>query len=194
MKNLFIVVAVVAASFLFSCKQAENTEAKVLTIEELFANADEFVGKDVQITGTVDHVCKHGGRKMFLLGETEDARIKITSAEDMLPFAQEWVGSDVEVVGTLEVLNIDEAYLTEWEAELEADTLAAESTDTAVVAATEGTEHKEHTEKGASADMGTHNPQMDQIIAYRQQLKDEGKEKLSFYSIVYKTAKPIIKE
>jgi hypothetical protein len=97
------------AVFLFSCgnpknqneSSVENSEktAVVYSVDELYANAADLVGKEVTIKGTVMHVCKQGGGRCFLMGSNEDFNIRIEAGEKIGAFSQEQMGSDLTVTG-----------------------------------------------------------------------------------------------
>ena len=97
------------AAFLFSCgnqksrneNSEENSEkvAVVYSVDELYANAADLVGKEVTVKGTVMHVCKQGGGRCFLMGSNEDFNIRIEAGEKIGAFSQEQMGSDLTISG-----------------------------------------------------------------------------------------------
>lgn len=74
----------------------------VVSPEEFQEYAAQNVGKEVEVSGMVVHVCKHGGKKMFLIGEDPDKRVKITVSEKVSVFEPELEGSVVSVKGVIE--------------------------------------------------------------------------------------------
>lgn len=162
-------IAVIAVSCNQTAQQAETQKA--LTVSELLTQAPELVGKEVTFEGTVDHVCKHGGKRMFLVGTTAEERIKVTLGEGELVFKPEMEGSDVVVKGIVEELKIDKAYLDQWESE--------------VMAETEGeAASKVHMgEAGHEANEGNKNDDLEKIANFRTQIQDSGKDHISFYSV-----------
>jgi hypothetical protein len=107
-----------------SCgQQTRNTaglselEASEVTVEELLADAGPFVEQPVSVKGTVVHVCRHGGQRLFIVGEDGENRFRITVGENISEFDIELEGSVIEVNGIVKELIIDETYLAEWEAE-----------------------------------------------------------------------------
>ena len=72
--------------------------------------AENLVGKEVFIEGTVVHVCKHGGKKMFLVAEEDpDVRIKITTDGELVAaFQPELEGNWVKVIGVVEAFEAEE--------------------------------------------------------------------------------------
>lgn len=171
LKKLALIVLAVA--FLASCA-GDNTDTATsdvteLTIAQLNANAADYAGKMVKVTGTVDHVCQHGGKRMFLMGDEPSDRIKVECG-DQPPFKPEFEGSDFTVSGTLIELRVDEAYLDNMASEIQAEEHEAcpaeqQSQDAA--------EHAEHDD---------HDP-LAQVKALRAKLAESGKDFLGYYHI-----------
>ena len=76
--------------------QVQTRSTAVLEIDELLAAADSLAGQTVTIEGVCTHTCKHGARKIFLMGSDDTQTIRVES--------------------------IDEAYLARWEAQVKAQT------------------------------------------------------------------------
>ena len=178
-----------AVLFVAACNTETKTDtvkADVITVANFLDAADTFIGKSINVKGTVVHTCKHGGRKMFIMGETEEQRLKITAAEDKTPFEQTIEGSDVVVTGTVEELRIDEAYLANWEAEVaEGGEEAHKETGDGTGDGTHANEKDHASESGDKADQGTHTADLQQIAAYRAQIAETEKGYLSFFSVAY---------
>ncbi len=112
MKKLTLLALVtfflVSASTLFAQDMkgkpvAVTAEATVVVSPENFQEyAAQNVGKEVEVSGMVVHVCKHGGKKMFLIGEDPEKRVKITTSEKVSVFEPELEGSVVSVKGVIE--------------------------------------------------------------------------------------------
>ena len=192
MHRLLTVIVIVPVLVLFGCaqegteptaevtqetqtQQAAETETAeatptAITLAELATNTADYVGQTVAVSGTVDHVCKHGGKRMFLIDATPDHRFKITAGDAVGAFDVALEGSDVQVVGVVAEQRIDEAYLDAWE---------AESSEQKPEVAHEG---HEHTAEGAAADHTEEDTQQ-QIESMRQRLAESGQDHLSFYSL-----------
>jgi len=82
-------------------------EPKAVTLAEFKANAETLVGKEIILEGTIIHVCKHGGQKMFITADDPDVRVKITPGEEMAAFETELEGSDVKVIGVVEAIEAE---------------------------------------------------------------------------------------
>ena len=52
-----------------------------LTIAEFNKDGEAYEGKLVEIVGTVDHVCKHSGKRIFIHGDNAEDRVKVEAGE-----------------------------------------------------------------------------------------------------------------
>ena len=158
MKNLLFILVFFTFNFLNVNAQDNDKkeEAPVISIDDFQDKAHEFVGKKIYITGMVDHVCKHGGKRLQLVGNKEDARLKIEAGDKINKFQKEIEGDDIKVYGTVKEKRIDEAYLSEWEEEVK--------------------DHHKPSDEEYKNDMK-------KIANLRKQIKDSGKGYLSFYSM-----------
>lgn len=164
-------------------KNSENAETKVMTIDQFFEKGEELAGKTVNVQGQADHVCKHGGKRMFLVGSKPEYRLKITTGEDIPSFDVSYEGSSMLVTGTVEVMKMDSAYLANWEKELRES--AAEEHKGHEHGTGEGEEHEhDHSSHGEQADMGEHIPGMEKVEGYKAELKETGKEYIPIFSVV----------
>ena len=135
MKNLFLALATLA---MFACNapQAGENEstgdssqtsleqtqaAEVLEADKLLADMDAFSAKNVAVKGLVVHVCKHGGKKLHLVGTDGEKKLIVDATDVLGSFERELEGSDVVIEGTLEETRIDEATLAAREAEIKAN-------------------------------------------------------------------------
>jgi hypothetical protein len=118
-----------------------DKEMEKVTVDQVMENMQTYVDKDLVIVGTVNHVCSHGGKRMFIMGENPDVAIKITPNEEIGVFEKELEGSHVVVTGVLKELRIDEAYVANLEAEI------AEGGDNEAVHDHSGGNHDEEAEE-----------------------------------------------
>lgn len=122
-KKVFGILTI--ATIMMSCGNKEqktdeaccDKEKEIVTVDKVMADMASFVDKDIVIKGTVNHVCAHGGKRMFIMGEDPDVAIKITPSEEIGVFEKELEGSHVIVHGVLKELRIDEAYIANLEKE-----------------------------------------------------------------------------
>ena len=184
MKKLLF-VALIATAFI-SCQnnsqkienateKVPDNEVTIIQVADFDSLAGNLVGKKIQLLGTVDHVCQHGGQRMFIVDNESDARIKITPAEEIAAFNTNLIGNDLLITGIVDEQRIDEAYLMEWEEEIKAGSAMSDDKG-------EGTHLGGNVEKGGSeADVSE---EMQKVNNLREQLQASGKDYLSFYSIV----------
>ena len=167
MKNLLLLLAV--SVLLFSCKtdekktqlQEESTtveiiETPVLTLGEFDTKAGDFIHKEIKVQGIVDHVCKHGGKKILLV--TDDGDVHVYSDER---FDEALMGSEIIVTGVVLEERIDEAYLLK----MEGDNIKSHS---------EGKSNKEQ-----------FNSKKKHLQQYRSQMKSKNINHISNYSLQY---------
>jgi hypothetical protein len=82
-------------------------EVAVINTDEFPDKAETYMGQKVQVEGLVVHVCKHGGKKMFIVGENPDVRVKIDASEEVTVFSSDLEGSTVVVQGTVQPMDED---------------------------------------------------------------------------------------
>jgi len=118
--SLSILLALAVSCGQQSNKTTDLSELQVseVTVEALLADASLFVEQPVSVKGTVVHVCRHGGQRLFVVGENGEDRFRITVGENISEFDVELEGRKIEVNGIVKELIIDETYLAEWEAEI----------------------------------------------------------------------------
>lgn len=175
---LFIAILFVACGNQ-SAKKETNDDKKTAVetsyiesdVADFFNNAANLAGKEIRLKGTVAHICAHGGKRMFLMHPDIEDRVKITLSDDQAAFNTELEGSDVVVYGKVIEMIVDEKYLNNWQAEVEAG--MGEEAESKIHTGEEGHEDTEHI---ASQDLK-------QIEQYRAMLKESGDDHLSFYSV-----------
>ncbi|WP_299098680.1 hypothetical protein [uncultured Alistipes sp.] len=153
---------------------AQTRSTAVLEIDELLAAADSLAGQTVTIEGVCTHTCKHGARKIFLMGSDDTQTIRVESGE-LGSFDPQCVNRVVRVTGRVDEERIDEAYLARWEEQVKAQTAEKHGT----------TEAGCDTEKAARQETG--NTVEERIADFRTRIAArkaaEGKEYLSFYYV-----------
>jgi hypothetical protein len=181
-------VTLIAFVFLFTAcenkvKEESTTEEQVVLIEEIVPvsisnfeiKAEELVGKQIILSGTVDHICQHGGQKMFIIETESEGRIKIIPDENIAAFNTELEGQNIKLVGIVEEQRIDEEYLREWEEEILADVDMGDDKG-------EGKHLGGNMEKGGEdADKSE---ELEKVNNLRQQIAESGKDHLSFFSVL----------
>jgi hypothetical protein len=85
-----------------------DSKVMVITPEKFQEIAVNNVGIEVEIQGMVVHVCKHGGKKLFIIGEDPEKRVKITTSDKVNVFEPELEGSTIIVKGIIEPIAEEE--------------------------------------------------------------------------------------
>ncbi|MEA3450377.1 MAG: hypothetical protein U9Q83_00575 [Bacteroidota bacterium] len=163
MKKYFIILSLVF--FVFACNnsdndsdQANNDSIPVVQLANFDAEASEYVDKQIKINGIIDHVCKHGGKKLLVVNQEGTADIHV---ESDIRFNDSLAGSEVTIIGVVTEFRIDEAYCQK----LETDAL------------------NEHAE-GDDADEVMES-KIKQAQFYRDSMQSTGVDHLSFYSLEF---------
>lgn len=167
MKKLVFAISIMLIAT--SCaNQSDNQEQDVVEVIEIQAipmlsiadfdtEAGNYVNEEVQLEGIVDHVCKHGGKKLLLVND--DGDVHITTDEDR--FSDDLIGEEIIVNGIVEEFRVDEEYCLQ----MEEDNI------------------KNHSE--GETDDELYERKMHSIQAYRDSMQNEGVDHLSYYSLVY---------
>ena len=155
-------------------RPTEAARPAALEIDELLASADSLAGKTVTIEGVCTHTCRHGARKIFLMGSDDTQTVRVESGE-LGSFDPQCVNRIVRVTGTLDEQRVDEAYLAAWEEQTKAQTGERHGT----------TEAGCDAEKAARQETGA--TVAERIADFRAKIAArkaaEGKDYLSFYYV-----------
>jgi hypothetical protein len=184
MRKILILAAL--ATVIFACKtETKKTgwdENKVFTVTEVLAKPDTFVNKLMKVKGTINHVCKHGGKKAFLMGETEEQTLRCDAGKELAQFDASKIGNDAVVTGVFKEQKVDEAFLSNWEQEVR-DELAKAGKETKTA--------EKHEEKASYEKIGRHEDENDETLVeinkIRQEIKTNGKGYISWYSFEAKS-------
>ncbi len=165
---LFGIVVLLGACGNLKTKQSEATsdakESSSISVDSFLVVAGNNVGKELSVIGTVDHVCKHGGKRVRIFSADPSKSIEGEASNKVGSFNAELEGSDVCLTGTVKETKIDLAYVDEWEAKKkEAMAKNADESDM---------EHKDGID---------HHANLEQIKNYRDQITASKKGYISFY-------------
>lgn len=179
-QHLFFIALISLIAF-GSCTGNKNktnteTESTPMSVDDVLLAAEEQADNNVTVEGLCTHICSHGGRKIFLLGDDDSKTIRVESSDALGAFKQECVNAMVLVKGKLKEERIDEAYLLKWENELAEGTAEEHGEDG------EGceTEQKAQGQESVTDDYGRIK---DFRIRIAERNESEGKDYLSFYYI-----------
>lgn len=168
----------------------KTTESDTLTsnlsVDVFLKDAEKFAGKEIQISGTVSHVCRHSGKKMFVFGDNPQQTVKINTGGEVSSFDINLEGTEVEITGTvIEDVRIDEAYLNEWEDEIiqmvgDKDVKVCNAESQAISGQQGDT---------ASVDQAEEEDPFAAVKEFRKKLAESGKTYISVYAVDCKSLK-----
>lgn len=95
-----------------SAKVELKAQNNANTVTELFAIAEDNVGKEVSCLGKVDHVCQHSGRRCFI-ADKEGNSIKVEAGDKIKTFPKDLMEKNICVKGTLQMTKIDKKKIDE---------------------------------------------------------------------------------
>lgn len=136
----------------------ENTqeEIELIAIGDFDSKAGDFVDKEIMVEGIVDHICKHGGKKLFLVSDDGDLHV-----EGEERFDESLAGSEVIVNGIVREFRVDEAYCLKME------------------------EDNIQSHKSGETDETLYERKIGEIQFYRDSMLTASVDHISFYSVEY---------
>jgi hypothetical protein len=183
MKKVLFLMMVAVTFLAVSCKTGDPEYKDAMTCEQMEAKFAEMVGKEVKVTGMVTHTCKHGGTKMFMMGQDTNITLKIDAGASGNFKADEVEGMEVGITGVVEEFRIDEDFIQGLEAELVALKAKVDTNATGVkVHENCDMSKKNDAERAEVTPTDVTNLQAD-IDYYRSEIAKSGKDHLSYYSI-----------
>ena len=129
LKTINIFIVPVLFTFCFACspkKSNTNKAATVLstqkeeditfsTVETILKQADTLSGKSVNVTGVIDHVCRHGGKRFKIISSDGAMELKIELDEEFKAVGAEIIGNTVKVTGMLIPTKMNAEMVKAWE-------------------------------------------------------------------------------
>lgn len=113
MKNIKLLIALIAITLMAgACKQQpkknvqaetkeQPAEIQYKTVEDILKNSESLSGKTIHVSGLIDHVCKHGGKRFKMLSSDGNEYMKIELDDSFDMPSPEIAGKTAKVVGTL---------------------------------------------------------------------------------------------
>lgn len=197
-KIIYLLFVVTIFTFNNSCTNSGNKEnadslsTSVISVDSFLLSPEQWANKEITITGSVSHVCRHSGKKLFLFDKNPDNTVKINAGGQFSVFDIALEGSDVEVKGkVIEDSRIDEQYLTEWEEEIK-NSVADEVVKTCNADGKAVTGQANKNEVTAQTD-STNDPYAE-VKEMRKKLEESGKTYIPIYAIECITLKEIKKQ
>lgn len=177
MKKILLSLGLIMLLIACTNKEPQNQEKPVIADDLAIAKtplleignfditAGDYVDREIQINGIVDHVCKHGGKKLLLVNNDGDIHV---TAEERFP--DDLVGEEILLTGIVVELRIDESTCMQ----MDEDNMKSHS---------EGDSDDEFFEK-----------KKHHIQAYRDSMEAAGVDHLSYYSLEYVSLERITDE
>lgn len=164
----------VATLFMVSCNnvktktesaKTETTKCtEYISVDSFLVVAADYVGKELTVKGTVDHVCKHGGKRVQMFSSCPSKKIHAEAGKDMGQFNAELEGSDICATGIVGENKMDLAYIEEYEAKVK-EAMQAETDEVDM-----------EQQKGAD-----HHADLDKIAKWKEEISTNGKGYISTY-------------
>lgn len=98
-KKTFLFITILFLSF--NLTKADNPTNTIYTPEKLMEVADQQIGKEVKVRGTVTHVCKHSGKKCFIVSDDGKISLQIMAGGNITAFGKDLMGSEIEATGVV---------------------------------------------------------------------------------------------
>lgn len=117
MKKLIILSIIALSLGLNSCnsnkdKTSEGTEeTRVFSLAEFDVEAKDYVGEEIAITGIIDHVCAHSGKRLKLTDEKGEITIRVDASDDLGNFDREQTGRKALVTGIVKMEKYEKSQL-----------------------------------------------------------------------------------
>lgn len=140
----------------------------MINIADFEKVANEYTGKEIQIEGTVTHICRHSGKALYIMDDNSLYSVQISASENLAEFDTLMEGKRVIITGTVDLFVVDSAYIAEKEKEYEAlEAIKKEKGD--------------DTEDMTESHHGSIKEQMEN---YKVQMEMQETDRLEFYSVI----------
>lgn len=105
-KSIYLFATLVAAFLVSACGSnkagypVDDEITDALTVDEIFATPEKYVGDTITIEGVCSHLCSHGGRKAFIQGNADNIQIRCEAFPLMgEPFSPSTIHHPLKVTG-----------------------------------------------------------------------------------------------
>jgi len=99
-----------------SKKQESPNEVKTyLTVDEIIASAKKFSNKTIHLKGTVEHICKHGGKRFKIISPGGKNELKIELGNNFESLDLSVMGNNVKITGKLIPHHLNAELVKQWE-------------------------------------------------------------------------------
>ena len=99
---------------------AETVELNAITVDQVLADPDSFVGDTIVLEGVCSHLCRQGGKKAFVVGSADSLMLRCEAFPLMgNAFPKDVVHRPITVTGIVREQRIDEDAIVAMEAQNE---------------------------------------------------------------------------
>lgn len=162
---------------------AEVDKCEVMDVDSFLVVAPDMVGKEVTVKGTVDHVCKHGGKRIKIFSSDPKKTLHGSASEETGSFDAEIEGNDVCLIGTVTEYKMELADIEKYEKQVKEEMEKAKTEEHKE----EGDEQEHEHEKGEGEGHHHHDQDytktLDKIAKWKEELasNDKGYVVVSYY-------------
>ena len=120
MKKLLVLIII--SGLFIACGNNQPSEAEQVSEEQVAMDipqidiasfdmdAGQFINREIEVSGIVDHVCKHSGKKLKLV--TDGASVHV---ESETRFDDTLIGNEIKLKGIVREMRVDESYCLQME-------------------------------------------------------------------------------
>lgn len=83
----------------------DNVDITSISVDNFYEKPEIYVDEEIEISGLVTHVCRHGGQKLFLAGKEDGNIIRINAGDNISEFPFNLEGSNVKFTGKVVLLS-----------------------------------------------------------------------------------------
>lgn len=159
MINRFLLILFSLLVFASCNLKQQDSEVNELKVPDLLKVAEQNVGKKLTVSGMVNHVCSHSGRRCFIVDSTGEFSIRVEAVGEIESFGKELMGNNIKVSGILKEKRLMASEIDE----MANDVIAEHPSD-------------------VEADSEHCSAEMSNINKMRSWMKEQGK---NYYSIFY---------
>lgn len=95
-----------------------SADVEIITVDQVLADPDSFVGDTVVLEGVCSHLCRQGGKKAFVVGSADSLMLRCEAYPLMgTPFPKEVMHHPIVVTGIVREQRIDENAIQTMEAQ-----------------------------------------------------------------------------
>lgn len=123
MKAVNLCVSLLILSFVVACQSKTNSSEQVAgsayQVDSLLVLQDSLIGDTIEIEGFCVDVCGHGGSHITLMGSDTTQVVNVVAGPQVGSFSNDLLNNNVRVKVVIDEQRVDEAFLSDWEHNLD---------------------------------------------------------------------------